>query len=121
MFSVPILTCLLLAAGAASQHLALDIPEVDAVVQDTLNKYSNYTHYKGANSTSNVTVASGNLTRPAFQNLVAVSDPTYWLADVTHQGISAFNTDKSYQVFRNVKDFGAKGTLPVPWGLIRDA
>ena len=35
----------------------------------------------------------------------------YWLEEIKHQGISAFHPDpKSYQVFRNVKDFGAKGT-----------
>ncbi|TPX11053.1 uncharacterized protein E0L32_007914 [Thyridium curvatum] len=34
---------------------------------------------------------------------------SYWMKDVAHQGISPFNTDKNYQVFRNVKDFGAKG------------
>lgn len=34
---------------------------------------------------------------------------SYWLEHIHHQGVSAFNTDRSYQVFRNVKDFGAKG------------
>lgn len=39
----------------------------------------------------------------------AVEDP-FWLENIKHQGISAFNANpKSYQVFRNVKDFGAKG------------
>lgn len=34
----------------------------------------------------------------------------YWMEDVQHQGISSFNSDPSaYKVFRNVKDFGAKG------------
>ena len=33
----------------------------------------------------------------------------FWLETIKHQGQSAFNPDKSYQVFRNVKDFGAKG------------
>ncbi|GBE82055.1 Glucan 1,3-beta-glucosidase [Sparassis crispa] len=34
----------------------------------------------------------------------------YWLQDITHQGTSPFNPDpSSYQVFRNVKDFGAVG------------
>ncbi|OJJ49111.1 hypothetical protein ASPZODRAFT_13848 [Penicilliopsis zonata CBS 506.65] len=35
---------------------------------------------------------------------------SYWLADITHQGIAAFNTDPStYVVFRNVMDYGATG------------
>ncbi|KII88661.1 glycoside hydrolase family 55 protein [Plicaturopsis crispa FD-325 SS-3] len=39
----------------------------------------------------------------------SASDP-FWLESIKHQGISAFNSDpSSYQVFRNVKDFGAKG------------
>ncbi|KAF2220187.1 pectate lyase superfamily protein-domain-containing protein [Elsinoe ampelina] len=34
----------------------------------------------------------------------------YWLADIKKQGIAAFNPNPAqYQVFRNVKDFGAKG------------
>jgi len=32
----------------------------------------------------------------------------FWLGDIQHQGISAFNPNV-YRVFRNVKDFGAKG------------
>jgi glucan 1,3-beta-glucosidase len=34
----------------------------------------------------------------------------YWLENVKHQGLASFNANvSSYQVFRNVKDFGAKG------------
>ena len=34
----------------------------------------------------------------------------YWLEDIEHQGVAAFNTNPDkYQVFRNVRDFGAKG------------
>src|ERR1700761_1414055 len=34
----------------------------------------------------------------------------YWLADIKHQGIAAFNPNPdTYEVFRNVKDYGAKG------------
>lgn len=37
------------------------------------------------------------------------NDP-YWMETITHRGTSAFNANpSSYQVFRNVKDFGAKG------------
>lgn len=42
----------------------------------------------------------------------AVDDPAYWLANIAHQGIAAFNSNPSgYTVFRNVKDYGAKGSL----------
>lgn len=33
----------------------------------------------------------------------------YWMEVIAHQGRASFNPDPSYQVFRNVKDFGAKG------------
>lgn len=33
----------------------------------------------------------------------------YWMEDIAHQGRASFNPDPAYQVFRNVKDFGAKG------------
>ena len=36
-------------------------------------------------------------------------DP-FWMESIQHQGVAAFNAKPSkYQVFRNVKDFGAKG------------
>jgi glucan 1,3-beta-glucosidase len=34
----------------------------------------------------------------------------YWQENIKHQGLASFNPDpESYQVFRNVKEFGAKG------------
>lgn len=33
----------------------------------------------------------------------------YWLDEIQHQGYAAFNANSSYQVYRNVKCFGAKG------------
>lgn len=43
--------------------------------------------------------------------LVARDASDYWVAGVKHQGIVAFGNGTEYQVFRNVKDFGAKGML----------
>ena len=34
---------------------------------------------------------------------------TFWMENIAHHGIAPFNPDKSYAIFRNVKDFGAKG------------
>ncbi|KAJ7261316.1 exo-beta-1,3-glucanase [Mycena haematopus] len=46
---------------------------------------------------------------PLGAGTAAASDP-FWMQNIKHQGISAFNSNPgSYQVFRNVKDFGAKG------------
>jgi glucan 1,3-beta-glucosidase len=34
----------------------------------------------------------------------------YWLEDIKHQGLASFNPNvTAYNIFRNVKDFGAKG------------
>ena len=33
----------------------------------------------------------------------------YWMDGIAHNGIASFNPDKSYTVFRNVKDYGAVG------------
>ncbi|KAF7359302.1 Exo-beta-1,3-glucanase [Mycena sanguinolenta] len=46
---------------------------------------------------------------PLGAGSAAPGDP-FWMQNIKHQGIAAFNPDpKTYQVFRNVKDFGAKG------------
>ncbi|KAK3988446.1 family 55 putative glycoside hydrolase [Cladorrhinum sp. PSN332] len=34
---------------------------------------------------------------------------TFWMEDIAHQGIASFNPNKNYAIFRNVRDFGAKG------------
>jgi len=44
----------------------------------------------------------------------AAAHSPYWLESIAHQGISAFDSNPaSYQVFRNVKSFGAKGKISV--------
>ncbi|KAJ3811027.1 exo-beta-1,3-glucanase [Lentinula aff. lateritia] len=46
---------------------------------------------------------------PLGAGTAAPTDP-YWMQNIKHQGTAAFNPNpSSYQVFRNVKDFGAKG------------
>ncbi|KAF4222546.1 hypothetical protein CNMCM6805_002191 [Aspergillus fumigatiaffinis] len=57
-----------------------------------------------------VAAAVGHSSNLAAAAAAAVDDPAYWLADIAHQGIAAFNPNpSSYKVFRNVKDYGAKG------------
>lgn len=60
--------------------------------------------------TSRVTSGLGtSCTAPLSGGTAAPTDP-YWLGLITHQGTSPFNPDPStYQVFRNVMDFGAVG------------
>lgn len=61
---------------------------------------------------SSVRTASGLgslCTAPLGSGIASPSD-AYWLETITHQGLSPFHPNpSSYQVFRNVKDFGAKG------------
>lgn len=104
MHFAPLLSYLSVIACANAQ--LLDIPQVDALVQEALKPLTAYTHYHGPNvSTSNSKIQSVVEAATA-----AVVDPSYWLAGITHQGLAAFNSNPSgYKVFRNVKDYGAVG------------
>lgn len=54
-------------------------------------------------------MAASNHLPPLGPGTASAADP-FWLETIKHQGVSAFNANpQSYQVFRNVKDFGAKG------------
>lgn len=53
-------------------------------------------------------------TQQAFPNITHVgpnanASCSYWLEEIPHQGVAPFQNDSSYQVFRNVKDYGAVG------------
>ncbi|KAG5640730.1 hypothetical protein DXG03_007417 [Asterophora parasitica] len=59
--------------------------------------------------TSLVSGLGTSCTAPLGPGTAAPGDP-YWLQNIRHQGTSAFHPNPgSYQVFRNVKDFGARG------------
>ncbi|KAG7006511.1 glucan 1,3-beta-glucosidase [Physcia stellaris] len=63
-----------------------------------------------SNGTSTPTQSTAGTQTPRL-SFTAASSCSYWLEDIKHQGFSPFNTNPgSYQVFRNVKDFGAIGT-----------
>ncbi|KAJ7500847.1 exo-beta-1,3-glucanase [Mycena galericulata] len=48
-------------------------------------------------------------TTPIGPGTAAPASP-FWMQNIKHQGIAAFNPNSTtYQVFRNIKDFGAKG------------
>ncbi|KAF7317145.1 hypothetical protein HMN09_00449200 [Mycena chlorophos] len=62
-----------------------------------------------ASAATPVYALGSTCSRPLGAGTAAPGEP-FWLQNMKHQGISAFNSDPStYQVFRNVKDFGAKG------------
>lgn len=46
---------------------------------------------------------------PTPQASTAASSSGFWMANIQRQGTVAFGNSSSYQIFRNVKDFGAKG------------
>lgn len=70
----------------------LKIPQVDFVVDKTLKHLDGYVHYEGNDT---VTVSK----RQAAP---------YWYEEIVHKGISAYGPS-GYEVYRNVKDYGAKG------------
>lgn len=41
--------------------------------------------------------------------LATLGVTAYWLEDINHLGRSPYYPDNKYQVFRNVKDYGAVG------------
>jgi glucan 1,3-beta-glucosidase len=51
---------------------------------------------------------AGNHQNSTSLPVATLSPDAYWLADIKHQGLAPFAA-QDYQVFRNVKDFGAKG------------
>ena len=98
---VPILLSALI-GGSIAQHVHFEPPEVQQYVASMLHQFEPWTH--GPSPT-------GYHPRPT--NPIPpkpTASCSYWLENIKHQGIAAFNPSPStYQVFRNVKDFGAKG------------
>lgn len=41
------------------------------------------------------------------------SSSNYWLANINRQGVVPFGNSTEYKVFRNVRDYGAKGMFPL--------
>jgi glucan 1,3-beta-glucosidase len=72
------------------------IPEIENPVDEILREYSNDIDLARIES--------------FIFNIQQRDAPSYWYENIAHQGISAFGPS-GYQVYRNVKDFGAKGTL----------
>jgi hypothetical protein len=109
---LPFFSCLLAAVGVhaspdpmeriVSEALkSLDIQTIPTAVASATN---------ARNATTLATVAASTPT--AHIAVAAVDDPAYWLKDIKKQGLAAFNDNPSgYKVWRNVKDYGAKGKL----------
>ena len=92
---------------ALAQHVHYSIPEVDEDVQYMLSRFDHWHTYHGPTGTATTATQTGKPHRPPP---TPTSTCAYWLENIQHQGFSPFHPDPtSYQVFRNVKDFGAKG------------
>lgn len=99
-FSIYATAALVVSAAAED----FNIPAVERVVDAALVKYHDYVAYDGPTGAGTARVINAPPTTAAAE----ASDPAYWLADITHQGYAPFGPS-GYTVFRNVKDYGAKG------------
>lgn len=80
------------------------------IAQDVFGVSSVTTSVVSSTRSVNASTSSKTSSVSSTTTSVGASSMPYWLENIKYQGISAFNANSStYQVFRNVKDFGAKG------------
>lgn len=116
MYSSTLIKCLSLLVCANGQ--LLDTPAVDELVSSALSPFEQYTSTEALPEivTSAAKIQTSVTKIQAAVSGAAAADTAYWLADIAHQGVAAFNPNPSgYGVFRNVKDYGAKGEFSVAW------
>ena len=77
------------------------IPVVDAVVDGARRDFSKYIDHLPSPGSTNVTRRPNGFS-------TAAAGQAYWYEGIAHQGTSAFGA-AGYRVYRNVKDFGARG------------
>lgn len=118
MYYSSLIKCLSLLACANAQ--LLDILAVDEIVSSAMRPFEQYTSFNAPTEIAKLIAAVETYT-PQVEDAVvaeAAADTAYWLADIAHQGIAAFNSNPSgYKVFRNVKDYGAKGEYSTAIGI----
>lgn len=68
------------------------IPQVEAIVDKAMAHLEAYVHFNGSDANT----------------VEKRQSSSYWYENIPHRGISAFGP-QGYAVYRNVKDFGAKG------------
>ncbi|KAJ6050230.1 hypothetical protein N7499_010381 [Penicillium canescens] len=114
MYCATVITTLSLLACVNAQ--LLEIPEMDDMISEAMRPFEQYTAFDAPTEIASI-AAPVESVAPVAQDViveaaaaVAAADTGYWLADIAHQGKAAFNSNPSgYTVFRNVKDYGAKG------------
>ncbi|PMD39334.1 glycoside hydrolase family 55 protein [Hyaloscypha variabilis F] len=89
----------------------VSIPQVSSVVSKATSSFAPAVTYVGPTGSASSALKTSSTSKAAPKVAAATPSATpYWLESIAHQGISAFNSaPASYQVFRNVKNFGAKG------------
>jgi glucan 1,3-beta-glucosidase len=102
----------------AASPSQLSIPQVSSVVSSVTSSFAPAVTYAGPTGSASAALKTSSTTKISSAIVAATSAAApYWLESITHQGISAFNSNPaSYQVFRNVKSFGAKGEGSVSRG-----
>lgn len=83
----------------------LVIPAVEKAVSLQLAEFSEYY----VDTTTQTLDSRSALSYHDVRDIEERQTSTYWYETIGHQGISAFNADKTYKVYRNVKNYGAKG------------
>ncbi|KAJ6095063.1 hypothetical protein N7467_002576 [Penicillium canescens] len=112
MYCATVITTLSLLACVNAQ--LLEIPEMDDMINAAMRPFEQYTAFDAPTEIASI-AAPVESDAPVAQDVIveaaaAAADTGYWLADIAHQGKAAFNSNPSgYTVFRNVKDYGAKG------------
>lgn len=101
-----------------AQHVHFEPPWVQSVVASATSRYGDWLWYHGPTGAGPAWTQptahpypypyppneSGCKPQPNVTNTCS-----YWLEEIKHQGVAPFQNDTTYQVFRNVKDYGAKG------------
>ncbi len=82
--------------------IQLEIPEVVSIVEDILNKPKVHPFFE--------LHQHNHSARSEDSELSKRQGASYWYENIAHQGISAFGPS-GYTVYRNVKDYGAKGRI----------
>lgn len=103
---------------ACANAQLLEISAVDDIISSAMLPFEQYTSFGLApTKIASAAISFGTKAAVNAESAVAAAaaaDSAYWLADIAHQGVAAFNSNPSgYQVFRNVKDYGAKGEHPM--------
>lgn len=114
MHLLPLLLALPLTYGLEPAPI---IPEVERAIDQQQALFDDYTAYTEGPTGSAKSVASRPTPKVLAQvvnqqakvAVAAAAGTPYWYEQITKQGKSAFNSNTNYKVYRNVKDYDAKG------------